>query len=56
MYAIPDEAKAYGAFAGDNPYVISGIPAGPIIEELTIPTSAEEGSSMEVAIKLGTVK
>lgn len=55
-YDIPDEAKAYGAFAGDNPYVISGIPAGPIIEELTIPTSAEEGSSMEVAIKLGTVK
>lgn len=55
-YDIPDEAKSYGAFAGDNPYVISGIPAGPIIEELTIPTSVEEGSFMEVTIKLGAVK
>lgn len=54
--AIPQDATAYGAFAGDDPYVISGIPAGPIIEELTIPTSVEEGGTMEVALKLGSVK
>lgn len=53
---LPQEANGYGAFAGDDPYVISGIPAGPIIEELTIPTSVEEGTTMEVTLKLGTAK
>lgn len=55
-YNLPEEAKAYGAFAGNDPYRISGIPAGPMIEELTIPTSVEEGSTMEVTIKLGSTK
>jgi hypothetical protein len=53
---LPQEANGYGAFAGNDPYVISGIPAGPMIEELTIPTSVEEGSVMEVTIKFGTAK
>ena len=53
---LPQEANGYGAFAGNDPYVISGIPAGPMIEELTIPTSVEEGTTMEVTIKLGTAK
>lgn len=53
---LPQEANGYGAFAGNDPYVISGIPAGPIIEELTIPTSVEEGTTMEVTIKLGSTK
>ena len=53
---LPQEANGYGAFAGNDPYVISGIPAGPMIEELTIPTSVEEGSVMEVTIKLGSTK
>ena len=54
--SLPQDAKGYGAFAGDDPYVISGIPAGPMIEELTIPTSVEEGTAMEVTLKLGTAK
>lgn len=53
---LPQEANGYGAFAGNDPYVISGIPAGPMIEELTIPTSVEEGTTMEVTIKLGSTK
>lgn len=53
---LPSAADGYGAFAGDNPYVISGIPAGPMIEELTIPTSVEEGGTMEVTLKLGAAK
>lgn len=53
---LPQEANGYGAFAGDDPYVISGIPAGPMIEELTIPTSVEEGTTMEVTLKLGAAK
>ncbi len=53
---LSDEAADKGAFAGDSPYVISGIPAGPMIEELVVPASVEEGSMMEVTIKLGTAK
>lgn len=53
---LPADATSYGAFAGDDPYVISGIPAGPMIEELTIPTSVEEGTTMEVTLKLGAAK
>ena len=53
---LPQEANGYGAFAGDDPYVISGIPAGPMIEELTIPTSVEEGTTMEVTLRLGAAK
>ena len=53
---LPSEGVGHGAFAGDDPYVISGIPAGPMIEELTIPTSVEEGGTMKVTIKLGSTK
>lgn len=53
---LPSAADGFGAFAGDDPYRISGIPAGPMIEELTIPTSVEEGGTMEVTIKLGSAK
>ena len=53
---LPTGAEGRGAFSGDAPYVISGIPAGPMIEELTIPTSVEEGGTMEITIKLGANK
>ena len=53
---LPSAADGFGAFAGNDPYVISGIPAGPMIEELTIPTSVEEGGTMEVTLKLGAAK
>ena len=55
-FPLPEAAAGYGAFAGDSPYVVSGIPAGPVIEELIIPTSVEEGSTMEVTLKLGANK
>lgn len=54
---LPDNAgNVYGAFAGTDPYVLSGIPAGPVIEELTVPASVEEGSKLNVTIKLGLQK
>lgn len=53
---LSSDADGYGAFAGNDPYRISGIPAGPMIEELTIPTSVEEGGTMEVTLKLGANK
>lgn len=42
-----------GAFAGDDPYVISGIPAGPMIQDITVPASVEQGKTLNVTIKLG---
>lgn len=46
----------YGAFAGDSPYVLSGIPAAPVIEDLVVPTTVEAGSKMNVTIKVGIQK
>lgn len=42
-----------GAFAGNDPYVISGIPAGPYINDIEMPTSVEKGQTLRVNIKLG---
>ncbi len=45
-----------GAFAGDDPYILSGVPAGPVIQNLIVPTTVEKGSKMSVTIKVGVVK
>ena len=42
----------YGAFAGTDPYVISGVPAGPVIEDVTMPVSVEQGKPLEVNVKV----
>jgi len=42
-----------GAFNGDDPYVISGIPAGPVIQDVTVPASVEQGNNLNITIKLG---
>lgn len=46
----------YGAFAGDDPYVISGIPSGPVIEDIVVPATVEKGNTMSVTIKVGITK
>ena len=45
-----------GAFAGDDPYVISGVPAGPMVQDISVPVSVEQGKSLNVTIKLGVQK
>ncbi|MBQ9641006.1 MAG: hypothetical protein IJV06_05555 [Bacteroidaceae bacterium] len=45
--------NSIGAFAGDDPYVISGIPTGTVIEDLVIPASVREGEKLNITIKLG---
>lgn len=45
--------STYGAFAGDTPYVLSGVPAGPIVEDLVVPATVEKGSKLQVTIKVG---
>lgn len=42
-----------GAFSGDDPYVISGIPSGPVIENLIIPASAHINGTMNITVKIG---
>lgn len=49
-------STTHGAFAGDSPYVISGLPSAPIIEDLVVPTTVEYGSNMNVTIKLNIQK
>lgn len=52
--AIEDELfPNAGAFSGDTPYVISGVPAGPVIQDLIVPVSVERGSKLQVTIKVG---
>lgn len=46
----------YGAFSGDDPFVLSGIPAGAVIEQVTVPASVEKGRKLNVTIKLGIQK
>ena len=48
--------KNYGAFAGGSPYVLSGIPAAPVIQDLVMPTTVEKGKKMNVTIKVGIQK
>lgn len=51
-YLMPYSSSA-GAFTGDTPYVISGVPAGPVIQDLIVPASVEKGSKLQVTIKVG---
>ena len=51
-----DTRGTYGAFAGDDPYVLAGIPSGPVIQDLIVPTTVEKGSTMSVTVKVGVVK
>lgn len=51
-----DVINTYGAFAGDSPYVFAGVPSGPVIQDLIVPTTVEMGSKMNVTIKIGMVK
>lgn len=45
--------NSYGAFAGSTPYVLSGVPAGPVVQDLVVPASVERGSKLQVTIKVG---
>jgi len=53
---IGNELMGRGAFSGDDPYVISGIPAGPVIQDITVPATVEQGGTLNVTIKLGIQK
>jgi len=40
-----------GAFGGDEPYVVGGVPSGPVVYQLTVPQSISSGSTLNVTVK-----
>ena len=40
-----------GAFGGDEPYVLSGLPSGPIVYELSMPSQVSGSSTLNVRVK-----
>ena len=65
-YSIENDAKfkeldealttSCGAFAGDDPYRISGIATGPVVEDIDVPASVEQGSDLKVKVTIVTKK
>ena len=51
-----DVINTYGAFAGDSPYILAGVPSGPVIQDLVVPTTVEVGSKLNVTVKIGMMK
>lgn len=41
-----------GAFSGDSPYVLSGVPTGPYIKSVNIPASVAQGENLNVVIEV----
>lgn len=42
-----------GAFAGKDPYVLSGLVAGPVIKDIEMPASVVKGEELKVTVRLG---
>lgn len=49
-----DRDASKGAFSGDSPYVLSGIPVGAYITSVQMPESVVQGDPLEVTINVGT--
>ena len=53
-YGASDAVTDVGAFGGDKPYVLSGIPVGPQIYSISVPTLAAANSVIPVTVKAKT--
>jgi hypothetical protein len=40
-----------GAFGGNEPYILSGLPSGPIVYELVVPTQVQTPSTLNIQVK-----
>lgn len=49
-------ATTKGAFSGDDPYILSGLPTGPMIENIIMPESVAKGENLNITIKIGKAK
>lgn len=43
-----------GAYGGDEPYIQSGIPTGPVVYKLVVPTVAANNSTIQIQVKAKT--
>lgn len=48
--------KQIGAFGGDSPYVISGVPGIPLVKEINVPASANVADGLKVNLIITTKK
>lgn len=46
----------HGAFSGTNPYVLSGLPSGPRIQDIEMPESVVQGENMKVTVKIAVTQ
>lgn len=53
-YGTSDPVTDAGAFGGDQPYILSGIPVGPSIYSMNVPSLAAANSVIPVTIKAKT--
>lgn len=44
----------HGAFSGEDPYVLSGLNAGPVITGIDMPESVVQGHDLKVTVTLST--
>lgn len=56
-YQVEEATKNFteqgvGAFAGEDPYVISGVPSGPVIEDVEMPVSVDVTEKLEIKVKV----
>lgn len=45
-----------GAFSGNDPYVLSGLPTGPVIQDIIMPESVVKGETLNVTVKIAKSK
>ena len=45
-----------GAFSGEDPYILSGLPTGPYIQDIEMPESVVKGEDLKVTVKIGISK
>lgn len=46
----------HGAFSGNDPYVLSGLPTGPVIQDIIMPESVVKGETLNVTVKIAKSK
>lgn len=46
----------YGAFSGEDPYVLSGLPAGPRIQDIEMPETVVQGENLKVSVKIAVTQ
>ncbi len=46
----------YGAFSGEDPYVLSGLSSGPRIQDIEMPETVVQGENLKVSVKIAVTQ